>query len=85
VVPATGKAVDLVRSEYSQGLMETYGHKSEFHDFVAVSQHVNSLMPVQGEFLGAKVLCDMTSRMELPHKKLDEPVPFWKIISKFIG
>lgn len=24
-------------------------------------------------------------RKELPFKKLDEPVPFWKIISKVIG
>ena len=30
-------------------------------------------------------MCDMDSRTELPIKKLDVPVPFWKIISKFIG
>jgi len=38
-----------------------------------------------GKFKGSTIFVNEYSRTELPIKKPDEPVPLWKIISKFIG
>ena len=51
----------------------------------SVKESQITVRPQENGILGSEILVHRTSRTQLPHLKLDEPVPVWKLISKFIG
>ena len=76
---------DLVESDVDQNSNAAFA--DAMSESLKESEQISSrqLENIKNLILGSEILVHQNSRTQLPNLKLDEPVPVWKLISKFIG